>query len=158
MVVAVVLGLATAFQAHCASVLRVGLDDMTRDSELVFEGTVTSVAPRLDRKSDVIRTHVTFEVHEVIKGSAAGDSVELSFLGGTIGDTTQRVAEMSVPAPGTTGIYFVESLGRPQVHPLYGWSQGHIAVVADTNGVHHDHYREPSRVQAIHPDVFVFCP
>ena len=40
-----------------------------------------------------------------------------------------------MPEIGERGIYFVESLQRRQVHPLYGWSQGHFLVMADERGV-----------------------
>ncbi len=42
---------------------------------------------------------------------------------------------MQMPEVGEQGIYFVESLQRRQVHPLYGWAQGHFLVVADERGV-----------------------
>ena len=45
------------------------------------------------------------------------------------------VSDMKVPQVGERGIYFVESLERSQVHPLYGWSQGHFIVKTDETGV-----------------------
>ncbi|MDZ7664865.1 MAG: hypothetical protein U5K27_05970 [Desulfotignum sp.] len=41
---------------------------------------------------------------------------------------------LKFPQPGERGIYFVESLERMQVHPLYGWSQGHFLVRPDETG------------------------
>ena len=123
------------FNAHAATILEVGLGDMLRDSELVFEGRITQLEPRQDPQSKVIRTYVTFEILDVIKGNSATSAVEISFLGGSVNDMTLRVADMSLPKPGVTGIFFVESLTRQQVHPLYGWSQGHIAIVSDSRGV-----------------------
>jgi hypothetical protein len=42
---------------------------------------------------------------------------------------------MQLPQEGEHGIYFVESLERLQVHPLYGWSQGHFIVEHDATGI-----------------------
>ena len=44
------------------------------------------------------------------------------------------ISDMKVPQVGERGIYFVESLERSQVHPLYGWSQGHFIVEMDDTG------------------------
>ena len=44
------------------------------------------------------------------------------------------VSDMRLPQQGEHGIYFVESLERPQVNPLYGWSQGHFIVKPDATG------------------------
>jgi hypothetical protein len=41
---------------------------------------------------------------------------------------------MDYPTLGEHGIYFVESLNRRQVHPLYGWAQGHFIAHADESG------------------------
>ena len=40
-----------------------------------------------------------------------------------------------MPELHATGIFFVESLTCQQVHPLYGWSQGHINIASDKRGV-----------------------
>ena len=124
-----------SFNVVAATVLEIGLGDMLHHCELVFEGRVTRVEPRTDQQSKVIRTYVKFDVLDVIKGSYSASTVEISFLGGSENDITLRVADMSLPKPGATGIFFVESLTRRQVHPLYGWSQGHIAITTDSFGV-----------------------
>ena len=41
---------------------------------------------------------------------------------------------MVLPETNEHGIYFVESKTRRQVHPLYGWAQGHFVVVVDSGG------------------------
>jgi len=44
---------------------------------------------------------------------------------------------MRPPQPGETGVYFVESLVRRQIHPLLGWTQGHFLVESSTDGIEH---------------------
>jgi hypothetical protein len=58
----------------------------------------------------------------------------LRFLGGTVGNKTMAICDMKFPQPGERGIYFVASLERMQVHPLYGWSQGHFLLWPDETG------------------------
>ena len=39
-----------------------------------------------------------------------------------------------MPVLGEKGIYFVESLQRRQVHPFYGWDQGHFLIMVGPDG------------------------
>jgi len=116
-----------------ASVLQISMDEMLTGSELVFEGRVLSVESKQTGPKR-IHTFVTCEIKEIIKGDYPEQTITLRFLGGTVGNLTMAVSDIQVPRDGERGIYFVESLDRNQVHPLYGWSQGHFTVVADDTG------------------------
>jgi hypothetical protein len=118
---------------NATSVREVSIDEMLRQSQLIFEGTVTAVEAR-ENSQKRIHTYVTFEIKDIIKGEYRGNSITLSFLGGTMGDVTMAVGDMRLPQLGEHGIYFVESLERLQVNPLYGWSQGHFIVERDAAG------------------------
>ncbi len=128
------LGLAGINPAHSSSVNEVGLGEMASASELVFEGRVKSVDSRWTADGQDIRTFVTFEVLDVIKGSTTSPTVTLSFLGGNVGHLRLSITDLNLPVPGEKGVYFVESTGREQVSPLYGWSQGHFLLVKDPSG------------------------
>lgn len=117
-----------------ASVRQVNIDEMLEQCQFVFEGNVVSVEAR-ENSQKRIHTYVTFEIRDVIKGDYPSDSITLSFLGGTVGDVTMAVSDMKFPQIDEHGIYFVESLSKAQVHPLYGWSQGHFLVEADDSGL-----------------------
>lgn len=119
--------------ASAASVRQVTMDEMIQQSQLVFEGEVTAIENK-ETGPRRIHTLVTLTILDVIKGEYPSDSITLSFLGGTVGDVTLTVSDMVVPQVGEHGIYFVESLERLQVHPLYGWSQGHFLVETDDSG------------------------
>lgn len=124
--------LSTSF-GHAASVREVTMDEMIQQSQFVFDGKVISLEAK-ENSQKRIHTYVTFEIYDVIKGEYPNPTITLSFLGGTVGDVTMVVGDMELPAVGERGIYFVESLERLQVHPLYGWSQGHFIVEPDGNG------------------------
>jgi hypothetical protein len=105
--------------------------EMLEESGFVFEGRVLQVETVAGTSAGSIRTCALFEILDVIKGSIAGNTIELCFAGGTLGDVTRHVAGMVHPELGETGTYFVVSLEDPLIHPLYGWSQGHFVIRSD---------------------------
>ena len=135
---ALVLGLCLLFGsprvAWGTTILKTDLREMIAKTELVFEGRVISLEARADSGGRLIHTYVVFEVVELIKGSWLESTIELRFLGGTVGDRTLSVAGMRLPEQGEHGIYFVESPGRIQVNPFFGWAQGHFLVLRDDAG------------------------
>lgn len=113
--------------APASSVKAVGFEEMVHASELIFEGRVVESDAVWNRDGTAIRTIISFEVLDVIKGQAKG-RVQLSFAGGTIGQLTLSVSDLHVPLPGEQGIYFVESTQSGRANPLYGWHQGHFLL------------------------------
>ena len=133
-VVLITLLIVSVSDGGASSVREVSLDEMLQQSQFVFEGKVlTSVATEDSPKR--IYTYVTFEIVEIIKGEYPDNIITLRFLGGTAGELTMTISDMLVPQIGEHGLYFVESLERLQVHPLYGWSQGHLIVERDETGI-----------------------
>jgi hypothetical protein len=129
----VYLFLVPNFYGHASSVRQVTMDEMLQQCQFVFEGKVLSLEAE-ENSQKRIHTYVAFEIQDIIKGEYSSDTITLSFLGGTVGDVTMGVSDMKFPQVGERGIYFVESLERSQVHPLYGWSQGHFLVQPDDKG------------------------
>ncbi|WP_286817039.1 hypothetical protein [Desulfobacter sp. UBA2225] len=119
--------------SYGASVLKITMDELLTGSEFVFEGRVLSVESKQTGPKR-IHTFVTCEIKEIIKGEYPEPTITLRFLGGTVGNLTMAVSDIQIPRDGERGVYFVESLDRNQVHPLYGWSQGHFTVTADDTG------------------------
>lgn len=130
----IVVLLAISRPAMATTVLRVGIDEMLEGSALVFEGEVLGRQADRDHANGWIRTFITFAVHDVIKGKYVKPTVTLEFLGGTVGENTFKVHGTVMPKDGERGIYFVESLTRTQINPLYGWTQGHLLLVDDPQG------------------------
>ena len=125
---AILLGvLVFASTAQATSVAEITLEEMLQQSALVFEGEVTRLQVKENSRRD-IQTLVTFEIIDVIKGEVKGNKLTLAFLGGASAGRRLSVSDMHMPVLNERGIYFVESLQRNQVHPLYGWSQGHLRI------------------------------
>lgn len=125
--------LAPISNGNAASVREVTMEEMLQVCQFVFEGKVISVEAKEDSRKR-IHTFVTFRINEIIKGEHPDSTITLTFLGGTAGDMALMVSDMKFPEVGEHGIYFVESLKRQQVNPLYGWSQGHFLVEIDNTG------------------------
>lgn len=117
--------------AMASSVRAVALDEMLAAAELVFEGRVIGEQTRRGMHKRDIYTEVTFEVIDVVKGYYPGEIIVLEFSGGKLGGETVIVTDLNRPSLGQRGIYFVESLHRRQVHPLYGWDQGLLLIETD---------------------------
>ncbi len=59
--------------------------EVVSGAELIFEGRVEAVEVR-QQPGEMIKTWVRFAVVDVLKGDFADDEIELSFLGGRLGD------------------------------------------------------------------------
>ena len=110
------------------AVLSVSLEQMSTASQLIFEGEVIGTDSRFNANETSIHTYVTFRVVDVIKGTHNRPEIILRFLGGTVGEISLDVSESTLPEFGQKGVYFVESLDRFQVNPLYGMDQGHFLI------------------------------
>jgi len=113
-----------------ASVKAVSMDEMAQASQFVFEGKVLAIEAK-KVGNNRIYTYVTFAIQDIMKGQHIAKTITLRFLGGSVGDLAMVIADMELPEVGEHGIYFVESLKRHQVNPLYGWQQGHFLVESD---------------------------
>ena len=119
---------------QASSIRQMHMDDMLTTAELVFQGTVVKSEARLSANGRFIKTYIEFEVVDVISGDYQQSTLELSFVGGTVGDRTMEAEGSRHPQVNESGIYFVESVSRSLVNPLVGWSQGHFLVEEDDAG------------------------
>tara|TARA_B100002003_G_scaffold247826_1_gene280187 strand:- start:2573 stop:3256 length:684 start_codon:yes stop_codon:yes gene_type:complete len=117
--------------ATATTVLEMDIDNIARDAELIFEGTVLVSEARKDTNSGIIHTYVTFQIIDIIKGNYGANDLELKFMGGEVNGEIVQVSGLTIPEAGERGIYFVESLSRDLINPLLGWSQGHFIVLED---------------------------
>ncbi len=124
--------IALPLSAKATSVEETLLEDALANSQLIFEGEVVEVWS--GESPHGIHTWVRFEILDIIKGPRLGSSVTFRFRGGQVGELREEVIGMNIPEVGEVAIYFMESLQRFQVNPLYGWDQGRLPIVADRKG------------------------
>jgi hypothetical protein len=121
--------LAGAVTASSTTVIPPTFDELISRAQIIFQGEV------VDRRSEwettaqgrSIITRVTFRVATVLKGRAAA-AIQLSFLGGTIGDETLTVSDMPRFLVGDRDVLFVS----PELHavsPLVGFAHGRYRIV-----------------------------
>ena len=137
--------------AEASSVQQLSVSELVQGSDLIFKGHVLELRSLKDSTPEIF-TRVTFQVQELIKGQNPGRRIELDFAGGTVGGLTLSISDMRIPKVGETGIYFVESTKRRQVHPLYGWDQGHFLVATNKSGVEIVTTLDRRPVSAVLPD------
>ncbi len=131
---AVLLALAAARGAAGASVARVSLGQMLAAAELVFEGRVVGLRSRTAPETRFPQTCARFAVDEVLKGGLASRHLELCFAGGAADGLRLSVPGLIQPRVGERGVYFVASLSRAYLNPLYGWGQGHFVIEPEQTG------------------------
>ena len=117
-----------AMPLYASSIKSISVSEVANNSALIFEGRVTASRVVQQPGSRAIHTLITFEVLDVLKGEYADPGIELSFLGGSMGEVTMHVTDLNRPKVGERGIYFVENPTRSQVNPFYGWDQGHYKL------------------------------
>jgi len=102
--IALLVGLSTA--AHATTVERLTLEDLTRRSQSIVQGIVRGTRTYWSPDRKLILTNTTIEVTESIKGQAAR-TVEVTTVGGQVGDTVLHVGGMPAFIPGEDTIVFV---------------------------------------------------
>lgn len=113
------------------TLLGMDIDQIANQAELIFEGEVLERRVLQDSSSGIINTYITFRVIDVIKGSSAGETLELKFAGGEFNGEIVEVSGSILPALNEVGIYFVESATQDMLNPLLGWTQGHFTVAVE---------------------------
>jgi hypothetical protein len=110
------------------TVERLSLNDMVKKAQTIVHGKVRSVRTHWSSNGKLILTTYTVEVEETIKGQP-GKSIELTTIGGRIGDVSLYVAGMPSFKSGEDAVVFVEKSGG--FSTVVGLSQGKFSV---TNG------------------------
>lgn len=113
---------------QATAVRTVTVNELLTGASLIFHGRV--IDRRITRDAnDMVMSKVRFEILEVVKGEYEANQIDLTFLGGAIGRGVATVVSgQAIPEIGEEGIYFVESLSRQQINPIYGWDQGRFLI------------------------------
>ena len=120
--------LSISIPSRAATVERLNLDGLVKKSNRIVVGKVRNSRTYWSSNRKLILTNYTIDVQETIKGTAAR-TVELTTIGGTIGDLTLHVAGMPVFDKDESAVIFVESTGAYST--VVGLGQGKFTV---TNG------------------------
>jgi hypothetical protein len=135
LLLAAALMTASANFARATSVIPPSFDQLVRQAELIFQGTVTDVRSQWigEGAQRHIVSYITFTVEDGIKGDA-GQSYAIRMYGGTVGEDSMGISDAPVFKVGDREILFVENNGT-QVVPLVGLMYGRFHLERDQTGL-----------------------
>jgi hypothetical protein len=107
---------------------RLSLDDMVKKAQTIVHGRVRSSNTHWSADRRLILTTYTFDVQETIKGRAS-KTVDLTIVGGKIGNQGLFVSGMPSFDIGEEAVVFAESAGNYST--VVGLSQGKFAIHND---------------------------
>jgi hypothetical protein len=120
--------------SHATTVQRLGLDDLVKKAQTIVVGKVTDSRTYWTADRKLILTNYTIQVDETIKGQASRN-IEVTAIGGKIGDLELSASGMVSFAKGENAVVFIEQSGA--YHTVVGLGQGKFTVTNDevTNNV-----------------------
>jgi hypothetical protein len=116
----------TALPSSATTVERYSVEDLATRAETIVQGVVRGSRTYWSADRKLILTGTTIEITESLKGQAPR-SVEVTTVGGQIGDTVLHVSGMPAFAAGETAIVFVERSNG--YNTVTGLGQGKFSVV-----------------------------
>lgn len=111
--------------SHATTVERLNLDGLVKKAHKIVVGKVRNSRTYWSDNGKLILTNYMIDVEETIKGDAAR-TVELTTIGGTIGDLTLHVAGMPTFSKDESAVVFVESSGAYST--VVGLDQGKFTI------------------------------
>jgi hypothetical protein len=114
--------------SHATTVERLGLEDLVKKARSIVVGKVAGSRTYWSADRKLILTDYTIKVDESLKGQAV-QTVEVTTIGGKIGDLQLHVSGMPVFQTGENAVVFIEQSGAYQT--VVGLGQGKFTV---TNG------------------------
>src|SRR5215471_17094863 len=126
LLIALYLGAGQVCQA--TTVQRLGLEDLVKKANRIVVGKVSNGRTYWSADRKLILTNYTIQIDENIKGQAS-KTIEVTTVGGKIGDVELYVSGMPAFENGENAVVFVEQSGAYQT--VVGLGQGKFTV---TNG------------------------
>jgi hypothetical protein len=111
--------------AHATTVERLGLESLVKKAERIVVGEVSGSRTYWSDNGKVILTSYTIQVQETMKGTRSR-TVELTTVGGRMGDVTLHVSGMPAFESGEQAVIFVENTGG--FSTVLGLGQGKFSI------------------------------
>lgn len=109
--------------------------DLVHDADVVFVGRVEAQHSHLNVPGNAIVTDVTFSVGDVIHEGehsiGIGESIVLSYFGGSIEGLSMRVSDAPSFVAGEEYLLFAFNDGQGYINPLIGGPQGQFKLMRD---------------------------
>jgi hypothetical protein len=125
--------------AGATTLVRADLDELAAENATIVLGQVEDARSYWNAEGTFILTDVRFKAHEVLKGALPkGRDLEITLMGGTVGDLTTLIIGGPQLIPGNTYILFLnqEDLpGAPGALTVRDLVQGAFDVVMTKDGL-----------------------
>lgn len=124
------LGLAAVFAsspAEATVMVKLGLDDLAREADLVLSAKVRSVWSQWDESGLRIYTYVALEPKEFFKGNAAQPELIVKVRGGVVGEVGQITPGAASFDPGEEVVVFLKETA-PDFFTVVGMAQGKFSI------------------------------
>ena len=128
-IVGVMAGLVLAAGARAATVLPLYLDEMADTAAVAFEARCVANRSEVDKVTGLVVTYTTFEVRDVLKGSA-GARHEIKQVGGALPGDGPQYRVMGVPRfeVGEDYVVFLAGVSSAGFSSPMGLAQGRFKV------------------------------
>jgi hypothetical protein len=111
-----------------ATMLKMSVEDLTRQADTIVVGTVTQQQSAWDARHTAIHTDVTVAVERVLAGKP-GDTVTLRVAGGVVGRMGMHTSNDAAFQNGERVLVFLDTTTVPS--SVVGMQQGKFTVKAD---------------------------
>ena len=95
-----------------AMMIKLSLSDLVRRADAIIIGQVKAVGCEWSLNKEIIHTVAALQIEEILKGDLVFPLLYIQVPGGTIGDLTLGVSDVSVFAEGERVLVFIKSLGN----------------------------------------------
>jgi len=120
-----------AGRAGATTLLPKDFQDLVREADIVFVGTVTDMYSEwLDERQNVIYTYVTFNDLEIIAGDYQESSIEVRHIGGEVDGFWFEAVGAPCFKLGQRSLVFLTG-NDIEMCPIVGWWQGRFKVIID---------------------------
>jgi hypothetical protein len=110
------------------------IDQMTRRASVIVEGQVTSVHGDWNTDHTKIYTTLRLQVARYHKGSASPGTLDIRFLGGTVGDMALVVIDQPTFSPGERVFLFLSPNFDTSDTPIVGQYEGKLRMTTNAQG------------------------
>jgi hypothetical protein len=125
--------LAIALPAQGMSIAPLTLDEIVAHAKIAFQGTCTANLTERDAQTGLVVTYSTFDVHDVLKGSAAATHT-IKQVGGQTDTDNYRVEGVPSFAVGQDYVVFLYDVSSAGFSSPVGLFQGQFIVRQGPNG------------------------
>ncbi|MFO1451545.1 MAG: hypothetical protein U1F61_25515 [Opitutaceae bacterium] len=121
--------------SRATSVIAPTFSELVDRAETVIHGTVTSTRSDWAEQAGfrVIKSWVSIQLEEPLKGSPGTSTITLEFLGGRVGQSDMNVQGSPRFVAGDEIVVFIQGNGRDAC-PLVGWGHGAYRVAVPSTG------------------------